>query len=102
MKTFIRKSVIAASFAIALLAANFPTHAQDEKLVYNQSSNSAIGVKVENAVGASFVIKDKKGNIVHRGTVKSDKTFYISTAKLGKGEYQFQMGSLVLQEFVIK
>jgi hypothetical protein len=102
MKTLIRKSAIAASLILALAASSFKANAQDNKLVYDITQNSSIGIKVENAVGASYVIKDKKGNIIHKGIVKSDKTFYISISKLGKGEYQFQIGSLVLQEFIIK
>jgi PKD repeat protein len=102
MKTFIRKSVIAATLLLAVAASSFQGNAQDEKLIYNQNHNSTIGITVENAVGANYVIKDKKGNIIYKGTVKSDKTFYIPTAKLGKGEYKFQIGSLVLQEFIIK
>jgi PKD repeat protein len=102
MKNIIRKSVIAASFVIAIAASSFKANAQEDKLVYNKAHNASIGITVENAVGANYVIKDKKGNIIFKGTVKSDKTFYISTDKLGKGEYQFQIGSLVLQEFIIK
>ncbi|MFA6056645.1 MAG: hypothetical protein WC756_00495 [Taibaiella sp.] len=102
MKNIIRKSVIAASFVIAIAASSFNANAQDGKLVYNKTYNTTIGITVENAVGADYVIKDKKGNIIFKGTVKSDKTFYIPTGKLGKGEYQFQIGSLVLQEFIIK
>jgi PKD repeat protein len=102
MKTFIRKSVIAASFVLAIAASSFKANAQEDKLVYNKAYNTTIGITVENAIGANYVIKDKKGNIIFKGTVKSDKTFYIQTDKLGKGEYQFQIGSLVLQEFIIK
>jgi PKD repeat protein len=102
MKNIIRKSVIAASFVLAIAATSFKANAQEDKLVYSKAYNASIGITVENAVGANFVIKDKKGNIIFKGTVKSDKTFYIPTDKLGKGEYQFQIGSLVLQEFIIK
>lgn len=102
MKTFIRKSVIVATLILAVATSSFQAKAQDEKLIYNQSHNSTIGITVANAVGASYVIKDKKGNIIYTGIIKSDKTFYIATAKLGKGEYKFQIGSLILQEFIIK
>jgi len=102
MKNIIRKSVIAASFVIAIAASSFKANATENKLVYDKSQNAKIGITVENATGASFTIKDKRGNVVYQGKVKSDKTFYIPTDKLAKGEYQFQMGILVLQEFVIK
>lgn len=102
MKTIIRKSAIAASLILALAASSFRAQAQDDKLIYDSAHNSAIGITVENAVGANYVIRDKKGNIIYRGTVKNGKTFYIPTVKLGKGEYKFQIGSLILQEFIIK
>ena len=101
MKNLIRKTALAASLILAVAATSFKANAQD-KLVYDKTHNTAIGITIANATGADYVIKDKRGNIIYRGTVKSDKTFYIPTSKLGKGEYQFQIGCLVLQEFVIK
>lgn len=100
MKTIIRKSVIAATLALTIAASSFSAKA--ETLVYNRQSNPAIGITVENATGASFTVKDKKGNIVLQGTVKNDKTFFISTSKLGKGTYKFYIGQLAVQEFTIK
>ncbi len=102
MKTIIRKSVIAASLALTLAASSFSAKAQTNTLVYDRENNPTIGVTVANAVGASFTVKDKKGNIVLQGTVKNDKTFFISTGKLGKGTYKFFIGQLAIQEFTIK
>lgn len=102
MKTLIRKSAIAAALILALAAPTFRANAQDNKLIYDLAHNTSIGITIENAVGASYVIKDKTGKIIYKGIVKSAKTFYIPTGKLGKGEYRFQIGSLVLQEFIIK
>ncbi|WP_162903022.1 hypothetical protein [Taibaiella koreensis] len=102
MKTLLRKSLIAASFVMTLAASAFPAMAQDNIPVYLKAANPSIGIAVANATGASFAIKDQKGNTVMQGTVKNDKTFFIPTSKLGKGTYRFVMGSLVLQEFIIK
>lgn len=101
MKNLIRKSVIAASFVLAIAASSFHAYAQD-KLVYEKASNSVIGITVANATGAGYVVKDKKGNIVAQGTVKNDKTFFIPTAKLRSGVYQFFISNLAVQEFVIR
>ena len=100
MKNIIRKSVIAATLALTIAASSFSAKA--EALVYNRESNPTIGVTVENATGAAFTVKDQKGNVVLKGTVKSDKTFFISTGKLGKGTYKFFIGNLAVQEFTIK
>lgn len=101
MKKTIRKTAIAAALFVAALASTFQANAQDEKLSYSKARHSAIGITVDNATGAAYVIKDKNGNIVLQGKIKNNKTFFISTAKLSKGSYQFVIGSLVLQEFEI-
>jgi len=100
MKTLLRKSAIAAALLMTLAAS--AVQAQDNVPVYLKATNPSIGIAVANATGASFAIKDQKGNVVLQGTVKNDKTFFISTGKLNKGTYRFVMGSLVLQEFIIK
>lgn len=102
MKTILRKSVIAATLALTLAASSFSTNAAGNTLVYDRESNPTIGITVENATGANFTVKDKKGNVVLQGTVKNDKTFFIPTGKLGKGTYRFFIGHLAIQEFTIK
>jgi hypothetical protein len=102
MKTIIRKTTIAVSLILALTASSFKAHAQNDKFVYRRSTNPSIGITIPNATGAPFIIKDKKGNIVYSGTVKSDKTFYIPTGKLGTGTFCFFIGSFALQEFQVK
>src|SRR6218665_3689772 len=98
MKTIIRKAVVAASFVIAIAASSFTTYAQDNKLVYNKSANPSIGITVENADGASYIVKDKKGNVVLQGKVKSNKTFFIPTTKLNAGTYQFFVAGTAVQD----
>ncbi|WP_157976839.1 hypothetical protein [Taibaiella helva] len=100
MKTLLRKTAIAAALLMTLTAS--AVQAQDNVPVYLKAANPSIGITVANATGASFAIKDQKGNIVLQGTVKNDKTFFIPTGKLNKGTYRFVMGNLVLQEFIIK
>jgi hypothetical protein len=100
MKNILRQSAIAASLIFALAASSFKANAT--KLVYERSTNPSIGITVANAVGASFVVKDKKGNIVYEGKVASDKTFYIPTGKLGSGTFQFFIGQLAIQTFIVK
>ncbi len=102
MKTFIRKTAFISTLFLTLAASTFSAAAQDNKLVYKKSDNPSIGITIDNATGASYNIKDEKGNVILSGTVKSDKTFFISTSKLGKGTYRFTMGNLVLQEFEIR
>jgi hypothetical protein len=102
MKTLINKSVIIAALAITFITSSFKAEAQNNNLVYDKTYNASIGITVENAIGASYMIKDISGNIVLKGKVKSDKTFYIPTSKLVNGSYRFFIGSLVIQEFVIK
>lgn len=102
MKTIIRKTVTAAAFIIAIAASSFSANAQGGKLIYNKNTNPSIGITVENATGASYVVKDEKGNIVLQGRVKNNKTFFIPTAKLNTGAYQFFIGNLPVQEFSIK
>lgn len=101
MKTIIRKSAIAASLIIALAASSFQATAQNS-LIYRMAQNDAIGITVDNATGANYTVKDEKGNIVWKGTVKSDKTFYIPTRKLGKGNYRFFIGHMAIQQFSIQ
>jgi hypothetical protein len=102
MKTFVRKSVIAASFAFAIAASAFNANAKNNTLVYDKALNTSIGITVEHATGAEYIIRDKKGNIVLQGRIKNNKTFFIPTSKLNFGSYQFSLGNVILQEFVIK
>ena len=101
MKTLLRKTAIITTLALTL-ATSFKATAQENKPLYRQSTNPTIGITVENATGRSYNIRDKKGNVILTGVVKNDKTFFIPTQKLGKGTYQFVIGSLVLQEFEIR
>lgn len=102
MKTIIRKTVVTASLVLGLVASTLQVNAENNALVYDSSINTSIGITAENAVGRSYTITDKKGNVILKGVIKSNKTFFIPTGKLGKGSFQFVIGSLVLQEFVIK
>lgn len=100
MKNIIRKSAIAASLVLALAASS--VQAQSNTLVYDRKANSAIGISSDNAVGCNYEIKDKKGNVVASGKIRSAKTFYINTGKLNKGFYRFSINGSILQEFIIK
>lgn len=102
MKTFIRKSVIAASFVLVIAAASFGANAKNNTLIYDRAHNTSIGIAVEHGTGAEYTIRDQKGNIVLQGLIKSNKTFFIPTSKLKSGSYLFSLGNVVLQEFVIK
>jgi hypothetical protein len=102
MKTFVRKSIIAASFVLAIAASAFNANAKSNTLVYDKAHNTSIGIIVEHAIGAKYTIRDKKGNIVLQGRIKDNKTFFLPTSKLNSGTYQFFLGNMVLQEFVIK
>lgn len=102
MKSFLRKSVIATTLVLSIAASSFSAQAQNNTLVYDKDLNPSIGITVANAAGAAFTIRDKKGNVILQGTVKNDKTFFIPTGKLGKGTYQFFIGGLAIQEFIIK
>ena len=101
MKNIIRKSVVAASLILAIAASSFNANAQGRP-VYDRSVNRSIGITVENAIGTGYVITDQKGNVVLDGTIKSSKTFFIPTGKLGKGVYRFLIGGNIFQEFIIK
>gem|GEM_PF-597300 len=102
MKTFLRTSVIAAALALASAVPVSEAQAQSKKPVYSKTSQNAIGITVSNATGASYTIRDQKGNVVLQGRVKSDKPFFIPTAKLAKGAYRFFIGNYAAQEFIIK
>jgi len=102
MKTIIRKTAIVAAFIFAAATSSFKANAQEDNLVYERRSNPSIGITIPNAVGASFLIKDQKGTIVYEGKVKSDKTFYIPTKKLGTGKFYFYVGSIAVQSFQVK
>lgn len=102
MKTFIRKSAIVAASLLIMATSVFNVLAQDTRPVYNKAYNRSIGITVANATGAQYVVKDKKGNIVLKGTVKSDKTFFIPIAKLSAGTYHFYVGNYSIQEFIVE
>jgi hypothetical protein len=102
MKTFIRKSVITVSVLLAATVSAFNVNAKNNTLVYDKAHNTAIGIAVEHATGAEYTIRDQKGNIVLQGRIKNNKTFFIPTSKLKSGSYQFSLGNMILQEFVIK
>jgi hypothetical protein len=102
MKTFIRKSVITASFVLAIATSAFNVNAKNNALVYDKVHNTSIGILVEHATGVQYTIRDKKGNIVLQGKIKDNKTFFLPTSKLSAGTYQFFLGNMVLQEFIIK
>lgn len=72
-------------------------------LVYERSLNASIGITANySAVGNTYAITDVNGKTVMTGTIRSGKTFYIPTNKLGNGVYRFQVGGQVVQQFVIK
>jgi phosphate-selective porin len=102
MKTFIRKSVITISVVLAATVSAFNATAKNNTLVYDKAPNTSIGIAVEHATGAEYTIRDQKGNIVLQGRIKNNKTFFIPTSKLKSGSYQFSLGNMILQEFVIK
>ncbi|WP_118974167.1 hypothetical protein [Taibaiella koreensis] len=102
MKTLLRKTAIVTALICATALSAFRATAQDERLIYSKGRHTAIGITVDNATGAEYTIRDKNGNVVLQGRIKSNKTFFIPTTKLGKGSYRFVIGSLVLQEFEIR
>jgi hypothetical protein len=102
MKTIIRKTAIVAAFIFTIAASSFKANAQEDNLVYERNTNPSIGITIPNAVGASFSIKDQKGTVVYSGKVKSVKTFYIPTKKLGTGKFYFYVGSVAMQSFQVK
>lgn len=99
MQPIFRKATL---LALLLAVTSVPLSARNGKPVYQKAHNPHIGITVENAVGAPYTIRNEEGKIIVSGAVKSDKTFFISTGKLAKGAYRFMIGSLVLQEFIIR
>jgi hypothetical protein len=78
MKTFIRKSIIAASFVVATVVSSFNVNAgNNHTLVYDKAHNTSIGITVKHATGAEYIIRDKKGNLVLQGKIRNNKTFFI-------------------------
>jgi hypothetical protein len=102
MKTILRKSAIAASLIIALAAASFQSHAENGSLDNEITSNVSVAIKVKNAVGAAFVIKNEKGTVVYEGTVKNNKTFYIPGRKLGAGTFYIQVANAATHTFQVQ
>ena len=89
--------------AIASSAIKPAGYAAANTLVYERSLNPSIGVTADYmAVGNTYTITDANGKTIVTGTIRSGKTFYIPTSKLGNGIYRFQIGGQVLQQFVIK
>lgn len=101
MKNLLRRSIFASTLILALTAPSL-VKAQTNTLVYDRTANSSIGITADNATGCSYEIKDKNGKVVLSGKIKSDKTFYIATGKLGRGNYSFSINGNTLQEFIIK
>lgn len=102
MKKLVKHMILGLSF-VAL--SSVPTFAalNSEVLVYEKDSNPSIGIRVENANGIKYCIKDAKGNIVMEGrVVGSKKDLLVSLHKLGKGAYRFYLGADQVQEFVVK
>lgn len=72
-------------------------------LVYERSLNPSIGITADySAIGSTYTITDARGKTIMTGTIRSGKTFYIPTGKLGNGVYRFQIGGQVLQQFMIR
>jgi hypothetical protein len=101
MNTILRKSAIAASLVLALAVSAFKASANENKLVYEKELNPNIGITIEHADNTTYAIKDKNGKIIAKGVVKGKKTIVVSTSNLS-GEYKFEMGNKVVQEFVVK
>lgn len=108
------KTIAAGILVIALLLACAPTHAgtawntagpfgkAEQALVYQRAANPYIGITVSHAAGQSYSIADKNGKIILKGRISSDKTFFVPTAKLAYGSYQFLVGGAVMQQFIIQ
>ena len=102
MKTLIRKSVIASVFFLTLVISGVQSYAQNNNVfVYDRTLNNSIAIASDNAVGCSYQVKDKKGNTVMSGKIKS-ANFNIPTSKLSNGTYHFTINGKVLQQFIVK
>ncbi len=102
MKKIILKAAAVVMIVSTAMMTSLQVRAQDGTPVYNRETNPSIGISVDHATGATFIIRDQKGAVVMKGTVKSNKTFFISTKSLREGIYHFEVGGNVLQSFEIK
>lgn len=90
-----------AKAASAITAARI-AGSNEQTLVYQRSVNPYIGITVANAAGRGYTIADKNGKIILKGKISSDKTFFVATAKLAYGSYQFLVGGTLMQQFIIQ
>lgn len=92
-------SRVQAASSIKLAGSNYPNTGV---LVYKRALNPTIGITAGNANGSSYTVTDENGKVVMAGSIRSDKTFYIATSKLGSGLYCFRIGGQVMQQFIIR
>ncbi len=79
-----------------------PLGNMEEAIVYQRTLNPYIGITVEHATGAPYAIADKNGKIILKGKINSDKAFFVATARLAKGSYQFRVAGVLMQQFIIQ
>ena len=79
-----------------------PLGSMEEAIVYQRTFNPYIGITVEHATGVPYAIADKNGKIILKGKINSDKAFFVSTARLARGSYQFRVGGILMQQFIIQ
>lgn len=79
-----------------------PLGNMEEAIVYQRTLNPYIGITVEHATGAAYTIADKNGKIILKGKINSDKAFFVATARLPKGSYQFRVAGALMQHFIIQ
>lgn len=101
MKPFFLKSLTIASLMLVITASSLQVTAQSSTLIYERSTNSNINISSDNAVGCTYEIRDKKGNVVMNGKIRYAK-FSIPTDKLTNGIYHFSINGNILQAFIIK
>lgn len=97
-----KKIFFAALTAIALLTASYAQAQTAGKLVYDRSVNPVIEIELGNIMSAtSFYIKNEKGEVIKKGSIRKNGKINVATSELKSGLYRFEISG-VKQDFEIK
>lgn len=97
-----KKFITTAAVFLSILATCYAGNGSKDRLVYDRAVNPIISITVDNINdNTSYVIKDKKGNVVKKGNINAGGTISIRTSRFRSGTYVFEINGEA-KEFVIE
>ncbi len=97
-----KKLIAITAVLLSITVASYANFGNKNRLIYDRTVNPIIGITVDNIHNnTGYVIKDKNGNVIKKGSVSAGKTISLQTSQFKSGTYVFEING-ESQEFVIE